>query len=820
MIHLSAALRIVFVVVLMALPGFGGVAAQETLDYDKWRLQADRAEEAIEFGRASDMAMEALRSHLVQWRGTFDQARTKQQISTDTLEAQLKALGPVPEDGEPEDAAQLRVELTERLAKSRAPTRRAELAFAEAEELIHAVDGVLRARQTDALMQKGPSPLNPLHWTGAFQEFSNTFMHVVNEVKTSWAYQARRYEIVENLPKMVFYLVLAAVLLWRGRFWTERLMRQVQQTEMSAGRWLVAFAVSLGYILLPLAGVYALIEAIYATDLAGLRGDRLLSKVPEAALIFLLTVWLGQRMFPKVLQSNHFLRLSEARRAEGRFDTFLIGLVLATNEIFKILGRFDIWSVEARGIIFFPLIVLAGLLMLRIASLLGAYLTQEREEERPDRSYGYQVIQTITRFYQICAVVGIALAITGFTRASEAIIFPAILSVQWIAFVFMLTRFLSHIAALLQGRKDSSDSLIPVLIALVLAAISLPVLALIWGARVADITEIWTKLARGLSIGQTTISPQDFVIFLAVFGLGYGITRLLQKTMRVTILPKTRLDIGGQNAVVSGIGYVGIFLAAMIAINNAGIDLGSIALVAGALSVGIGFGLQTIVSNFVSGIILLVERPVSEGDWIEVAGQMGYVRDISVRATRIETFDRTDVIVPNADLVTGQVTNYTRGNTVGRVIVPVGVAYGTDPRRIEKLLLEVANAHPMVLATPAPYVVFQGFGASSLDFEIRAILRDVNWVLSVRSDMNFEIARRFAEEDIEIPFAQTDIWLRNPETLARGRAETKPSNEPKHKVRVVPEILPQETDPMAMSVADMDGGDSDAGGDGGDGGDR
>ena len=757
--------------------GSGSYQKTITNTLSAWDQTARRAEEAIDAGRASTAALEELRSQLVEWRDKFLAAQTTNKSAIDTLQGQIAALGPKPESGEeaPEIARQ-RTELEQRLAQLQAPAKSAEVAYSQADGLIRGVDQIIRARQADALLELGVSPLNPVYWSKGIAALQSSLKAIRKELENAWSSPAQQVQFKDNLPAVIFLLLVAFVLLGRGRYWMEKLTHSVQKKERTPARWSMAFLLSIAQVVVPLVGLLALVMAFYATEMIGVRSDIALSSFVVVGVFFLIARWLGGRIFPKSEYIVPPLNLKQPQRRKGRFYSASLGFLLGLHEMVQSIARFDNWSVEAQIVIIFPLLVLSGYALFRISKLLRLHVFNEKVDGE-ERTYKNRIIYYLSRIILVLAIIGPVLAAIGYFEAGQAIVFPTAMSLGLLALLLILQRMILEIYGLIIGSEERArEALIPVLLGFILVLSSTPIFALIWGARVTDLTELWARFQEGFSFGGARISPSEFLAFAIIFVIGYMLTRLIQGTLRTTVLPKTKMDVGGRNAIVSGVGYIGIFLSAVVAITSAGIDLSSLAIVAGALSVGIGFGLQNIVSNFVSGIILLIERPISEGDWIEVGGKMGYVRDISVRSTRIETFDRTDVIVPNSDLVSGVVTNWTRGNSVGRLIVPVGVAYGTDTKMVEGLLREIAEAHPMVLANPKPSVIFQGFGADSLDFEIRAILRDINWKLSVKSDINHEIARRFTEEGIEIPFAQRDVWLRNPETLQPKPAKKKPEN--------------------------------------------
>jgi small-conductance mechanosensitive channel len=726
--------------------------SQEVTDYEKWELNALRAETVIETDRASIEALEKLRLQLVQWRTSFQQLQNENQDRIETIETQIGSLGLKPESGI-DPLEDRRVALDEQLAKLNEPIFRAQEAFNRADGMISEIDNLISQRQASEFLQLGPSILNPLLWGSSFGEVFKSFATLSKETSEVFSSTYFQDQFSDRLISVLLISIFSILLFIYSGSISNQLNAATKRFEK-----VTEFLSLCSKYLLRYLALYSVINLAQSLSIFGIRGDLIADNFYLWTGYFIFAYWLVERL-QRSWQVSATDNLSGKNL--GNFALFS-PLLLVAQDFGSELARLQLLEQQSYAVLSSAITVLAGILLWRISVLLKSAISSTTTLS----SLQLKLLGFLRRILLGVAVISPLIAAIGYVNAGSAIALPMIKTLGLLALIVILQRLTFDVyAAILNKSEEEADALAPVLIGFIITISVLPFFAIIWGTRVSSLTELWVQFQDGIKIGDNRISPLDFLTFILLFTIGYMLTRVVQSALRGSILPKTNLDSGAQNALVAGLGYIGIFIAALVSISSTGLDLSSLAIVAGALSVGIGFGLQNIVSNFVSGVILLIERPISQGDWIEVSGKMGYVRNISVRSTRIETFDRTDVIIPNADLVSGVVTNWTRGNTIGRVIIPVGVAYGTDTKKVEKILRDIISKNEHVTKDPAPGVVFQGFGADSMDFEIRAILSDVNYMLSVKSDVNHEIVKRFNKEGIEIPFAQRDVWIRNPEVL-------------------------------------------------------
>ncbi|MFO7715896.1 mechanosensitive ion channel domain-containing protein [Desulfosarcina sp.] len=266
----------------------------------------------------------------------------------------------------------------------------------------------------------------------------------------------------------------------------------------------------------------------------------------------------------------------------------------------------------------------------------------------------------------------------------------------------------------------------------------------------------------GLTIGGQKITVGLVLVAAVILYATFVLSWSLQGLLMENVLSNRQMDTGARLSIVRLVHYGLVLVGFLIALSALGFELKNVTIIGGALGVGIGFGMQAIVNNFVSGLILLFERPIKVGDVIQLSdGQQGWVMNLGLRATTIQTFDRAEIVVPNGDLISSPVTNWTLGDRSMRITIPVGVAYGSDVEMVMRVLMAVATESDHVLKDPQPVVLFLNFGDSSLDFELRVWIADVNNRLIVQSALIREIDRRFRAEGVEIPFPQRDLHLRS-----------------------------------------------------------
>lgn len=289
---------------------------------------------------------------------------------------------------------------------------------------------------------------------------------------------------------------------------------------------------------------------------------------------------------------------------------------------------------------------------------------------------------------------------------------------------------------------------------------SILVVLSIWGVSVDLMIENIKRFLTGFYIGGIKISITSILLSITVFFTSLAIFKALRRSLTAGVLSKLDIDEGTRSTLISSLGFLGVLCSFIFAIITIGGNLTNLALIAGALSFGIGLGLQNIVTNCVSGIIILFERPIKVGDWVRIANEEGIVKQISIRATEIQSFDKSSVIIPNGTILSSNVTNLTHRNKQSRFVIPVGVGYDSDVKQVREILLNCAKSNKKVLASPAPSVGFKTLGDFSLNFELRCYVSDVMNRGDTQGEVMEAILKKLNSAGIEIPFPRSVVELK------------------------------------------------------------
>jgi len=732
----------------------------ETLEivFDNFDKNAARATDILSKGEASNESLSYLRADLFEDRNKA--LLLQKEINNKYLiqRGELKLIDDLITESSIQGTyiSLKRQKLISTLEKTTFQLANTKLSLRRAERLIKEIDALKKVRFNERFFSFNQLVLLPTTYAQGASDFSSLIGNFAVDLYKNFNTQGRwiRMFSVSLLPLITFFVGLIILVF--------------QKNIIVFGNKVISSKIKNNNTLIFLNPFLRLVVQVIATTLIinflqSLGGNYglpiLIDALPMAALIFLLGNFLRTVVAEAKyrLSNDSFGYTPDLSRLQVAI--FCIAIALGFFTIISYLTERSYLSLEAEvtlnaiGLVIIASVFNYGLrsvqtLIFSLASLL------------PDKERGLSYLSVdfiakgaiaLTWVFLIGGIFGYLLIAFEIIKVMSYITGIIILAV--LIDFFLRTLFLSE-----KKNNDTNPYFLGFSLLSFIGTLLLMGLAL--GVEFSRYVELWVRFNEGLTLGDVNLTPTSILNFGIIFGLGYFATTVIQRIVKSTVLPKTKMDKGSQNALVSGVGYIGYTLAAVIALSSIGFNLSSIAIVAGALSVGIGFGLQTIVSNFVSGIILLVERPIKEGDWIEASGFSGTVKKISVRSTQIETFDRAMVVVPNSELIAGSVLNWTHSNETGRVRVSVGVSYDSDPKRVERLLLKVGKSHEMTLKSPEPFVRFQKFGDSSLDFDLIIYVKDKNYMFQVRSELHYSIFELFKKQGIEIPFPQRDLNIK------------------------------------------------------------
>ena len=752
--------------------------SQKTLTH--WNTTFDRVEKQLSNPNIGGRELADSRADL---EHAIDAIRDLEGVAKSKLEslnAALGKLGPKPEGDASEVPAVTaeRDRLNREIARVSGVQKQGELAAFRAGELLDQVGRLSRERFTRRIFSRADVPLDPSVWQKSWAEA----MRLPEVVRSRYSDVNLADHIGDRLedvaPELVFLLFAIAAALISGEVVAVRLLparwRQAKgddRMDLISGVRFTLSAIVPGVLLFVF---YRIIAS--QGDLMEGSGGELITQFFFATLFLLFVAASIRSVFsPFAPQMRSAGTTTTGARVVG--ISALLAAIVFAFDIVLLQGATTIGaSLDLALVQSLSNITLICALM--FVAALGVWWEHDAVDEQ--QSWWRKIERRCRRAVLFVSVILPLLSFVGYVALARFVLENMMLALAFTTSYWIVREFLRAVVHIYLVKPDvenkdenATDAVHGTLYFWLRVTIDATMLIIAVPTAIMVFTDIaWADLIGavetafvGIQIGSINFSLRAILIGVFLFLLLLSLMRFVQRMLNTRVLPNTKLDQGLQHSVSAIFGYIGIGLAVLIAVSAAGVDLSNLAIIAGAISVGIGFGMQSIVNNFVSGLILLIERPIKVGDWIVVGADQGFVKDIRVRATEIETFDRSSVVIPNSELISNRVLNWTLKERSGRGIIPIGVSYSADANQVRDILLEMADKRREILSYPAPQVVFIGFGDSSLDFELRYFLRDIGDVLAVASAIRFEVLERFREEGIEIPFPQRDVNLRDIDRL-------------------------------------------------------
>ena len=794
-----AVATLLLLVAVLSLPGDRPASAEPTqkpfaVVVSEWTATLEQVTADLAAPDLSATHAERLKAELAAILASTRKVKETAAAQIKPLRAELDALGPPPEPEKPPELPEIaaqRKKIGDAIAALQGRITQAELTVARTNELAQALAARSLQHSIDILLKAYPLPLAPRTIEIALPEFLANIMLLARSPFDWWRGLSDderervvflRFAIVVVLAIGIGWAIRRALIRWFGRDSTV-------EAPTYARRLTGAIAAALAYGIVPslILGGFLYRALDDARVISGLFAETFIA-LCIVLIMFTLAWALPRAVLAPDLPAWRLLPVSPGHaRAISRRITFLAA-VFAVDLFLGLSSRSLVIADEQVAL--YTLIV-NSLEAIGILALVQGRLWVTEGEAAPEEDDNPVAKARAARFWTILrrlvgliAVAVIITALIGYANLSRYLSQNLVLSgmvVGGLVLVRGLCREL--IGMVLRSRlvrvgldiphrtRNRTKFWLRAILDLAIYVWGLLLILVVWGVPLSEVWGVTSKALLGFTIGNVTISLTDIAVALLIFLAVTMLTRAIQRVLTERVFPQTGLDAGVRNSLSAGLGYVGLALAAMLAVSALGLDLANIALIAGALSVGIGFGLQNIVNNFVSGLILLIERPIKVGDWINVGGHEGHVKQINVRATEIQTFQRASVIVPNSELLSSAVVNWTHKDRYGRAEVSVGVAYGSDVEKVMKVMRTCLDANKDILSWPEPSVVFRAFGDSSLDFDARGHIEDVEQRIFVQSDLRVAIYHAFAEAGIEIPFPHRDIHISNIEQLGRSLRE-------------------------------------------------